>query len=78
MALEKSQRLEKSMPPKLEDDVPTERVHIVAPETWVRRVDEWRRKHPKLPNRSEAIRLLVDLSLQAEQGAAEDKQKSEP
>jgi hypothetical protein len=28
-------------------------------------IDEWRRKQPDLPNRSEAIRRLVDLALGA-------------
>jgi hypothetical protein len=51
------------MPPRLDPDSPTEKVQILAPKTlWVR-VDEWRRKHPDLPNRSEAIRLLLLLAL---------------
>jgi hypothetical protein len=32
----------------------------VPPEFW-RTVDEWRRRQPDLPNRSEAIRRLVEL-----------------
>jgi hypothetical protein len=28
-------------------------------------IDEWRRKHPDLPSRSEAIRQLVQLGLKA-------------
>jgi hypothetical protein len=35
-----------------------------SPET-VRLVDDWRRKEPDLPNRSEAIRRLVELGLKA-------------
>ena len=34
------------------------------PET-VRLVDEWRRAHPDLPGRPEAIRRLVELGLKA-------------
>lgn len=54
------------MPPKLEEDSETERVQIVAPSSWVQRVEEWRRKQPRIPSKSEAIRLLVDQALAAE------------
>jgi len=55
------------MPPKLEDGAPTERIQIVAPASWVDRVEEWRRKQkPRMPNRSEAIRILVDQALAAD------------
>jgi metal-responsive CopG/Arc/MetJ family transcriptional regulator len=37
---------------------------------FLRRVDDWRRKQPALPSRSEAIRYLVDAAL-----AHADKQK---
>jgi hypothetical protein len=30
----------------------------------MRAIDEWRRKQPDLPSRSEAIRRLIDLALQ--------------
>lgn len=32
---------------------------------FLQRVDEWRRKQPDLPNRSEAVRLLVERGLEA-------------
>jgi hypothetical protein len=51
------------MPPRLEKDVPTDRIQIIAPRSWIRRIDEWRRHQPDLPNRSQAIRKLVDLAL---------------
>lgn len=54
------------MPPKLQDGVATERVQIVAPASWIELVDEWRRRQPKIPSRSEAIRLLVDIGLKAD------------
>lgn len=54
------------MPPKLEDGVVTERIQIVAPTTWVERLEEWRRKQPRIPNKSEAIRILVDQALEQE------------
>ena len=48
------------LPPKLEDGVATERVQIIAPQSWLEHVEEWRRKQPKIANRSDAIRQLVD------------------
>jgi hypothetical protein len=54
-----------TMPPKLDRDSETERVQIVAPGSWIRRVEEWRRAQAKIPSRSEAIRHLVDLALAA-------------
>ncbi len=53
------------MPPKLDPSGPTERIQLVAPPDWVKRLDEWRRVQPKIPNRSEAIRYLVDAALNA-------------
>jgi hypothetical protein len=54
------------VPPKLEAESETERVQIVAPASWVERVEEWRRKQPRIPSRSEAIRILVDQAIAAE------------
>ncbi|SFN77715.1 hypothetical protein SAMN05216573_12147 [Bradyrhizobium sp. Rc3b] len=51
------------MPPKLEDE--TKRLNMVAPASWVKKIDDWRRQQPDLPNISEAIRRLVDLGLDA-------------
>ena len=39
------------------------RVQIVAPDDWIRRVDEWRRQQPVIPSRSEAIRRLADAGI---------------
>lgn len=50
------------MPPKLEDE--TRRLNMVAPVSWVKKIDDWRRQQPDLPNISEAIRRLVDLGLE--------------
>ncbi|GGD38274.1 hypothetical protein GCM10011335_46250 [Aureimonas glaciei] len=52
-----------SMRPKLEADSETGRIQIVAPASWLARVEEWRRSQPKIPSRSEAIRVLVDQAL---------------
>jgi hypothetical protein len=37
-----------------------ERVQIVAPKSWVKMVDEWRKKQPENINRSEAIRIMAE------------------
>ena len=52
-----------TMPPRLEPETPTDRVQIVAPRTWIAKIDEWRRQQPDIPNRSEAIRRLVEQAL---------------
>lgn len=54
------------MPPKLDPDGEAKRLNIVAPASWVRKVDDWRRAQPDLPNASEAIRRLVEAGLKAE------------
>lgn len=52
------------MPTKLDEDFETERVPLVAPRSWIRRVDEWRRTQNKIPSRADAIRQLVDAGLE--------------
>lgn len=54
------------MPPKLDETSDTERVQIVAPASWVARVEEWRRAQIKIPSRSDAIRQLVERGLKAD------------
>lgn len=61
------------VPPKLEDDSTTERIQIVATARWSKRVDDWRRKHPDMPNKSAAIRMLVEQALDAEDVCNEKK-----
>lgn len=58
---------QKKMPPKLDPDGEPKRLNIVAPVSWVRKVDDWRRAQPDLPNASEAIRRLVEAGLEATQ-----------
>jgi hypothetical protein len=50
------------MPTKLDDEV--QRLQMVVPVKWAKKVDEWRRREPDLPNLSEAIRRLVDMGLE--------------
>lgn len=57
------------MPPKLDEKSPTERVQIVTTAVWMERVEEWRRRQPKIPSKSEAIRILVDMALAGEKQA---------
>jgi hypothetical protein len=51
------------MSEKLDDEV--QRLNMVVPTKWVKRVDDWRRKEPDLPNLSEAIRRLVEMGLES-------------
>jgi hypothetical protein len=39
-------------------------------EGWSR-IDEWRRRQPDLPNRTEAVRRLIEIALKAEQKPGE-------
>jgi Arc/MetJ-type ribon-helix-helix transcriptional regulator len=41
----------------------TARLEIRFPVEFLRAVDQWRRKQDDLPNRSEAVRRLVELGL---------------
>jgi hypothetical protein len=53
-----------------------QRLNLIAPLDWLKRIDAWRRHQPDLPSRSEAIRRLVDLGLEA--GERRDKSKPKP
>ena len=54
-----------SVPAKLDPDAETKRINMMAPITWLRKIDDWRRQQPDLPNISEAIRRLVEIGLKA-------------
>jgi hypothetical protein len=47
----------------------TERKQIVATPRWVARIEEWRRRQPRIPTWSEAVRILVERALDAEGSA---------
>jgi len=51
------------MPKKLDDEIA--RIHMVVPAAWAKKVDDWRRREPDLPNLSEAIRRLVEMGLES-------------
>jgi len=48
------------MPPEKKFDA---QIHLTIATKMLKRVDEWRAKQPDVPNRSEAIRRLVDIGL---------------
>ncbi|MBR0848798.1 hypothetical protein JQ543_13680 [Bradyrhizobium diazoefficiens] len=51
------------MPPKMDDD-DLQHIGFLVPVKLKNKIDDWRRKQPGLPNRSTAIRALVEQSLQ--------------
>jgi hypothetical protein len=51
------------MPAKLDEEI--QRLNLVAPTSWVKKIDDWRRREPDLPNLSEAIRRLVEMGLES-------------
>jgi len=50
-----------------------QRLNLIAPVDWLKRIDAWRRHQPNLPTRSEAIRRLVELGLDAAAKQAKPK-----
>lgn len=51
------------MPPKLDKDVPSGRINVIASETLLQRVEEWRATQRPIPNKSEAARMLIERGL---------------
>jgi hypothetical protein len=47
------------------DELKDLRIPVMMAPTDVAAIDEWRRKQPDLPSRSEAIRRLVEIGLRA-------------
>jgi hypothetical protein len=47
------------------DPMKDQRIPVMMSAEEVEAIDEWRRKHPDLPSRSEAIRQLVAGGLRA-------------
>lgn len=42
-----------------------DRHQVIIPPELVSRIDDWRRQQPEIPNKSEAIRCLVEIGLAA-------------
>jgi len=55
------------------DHVYSNRLELRATDSWLHRVDEWRRKQTDIPSRAEAIRRLVELGLKAKSDVAANK-----
>jgi hypothetical protein len=55
-----------------------QRLQLIAPVDWLRRIDAWRRHQPNLPSRSAAIRELVAQALDAAESSKGDKPKAKP
>jgi hypothetical protein len=51
------------MPPKLDAHVKS--LHVIVPVALMRKIEDWRRQQPGLPNVSEAVRQLLEQSLDA-------------
>jgi hypothetical protein len=41
----------------------TERFEMRVPASFLKTIDDWRRRQPELPSRAEAIRRLVEIGL---------------
>lgn len=40
------------------------RLEMRVDESWLKRIDDWRRKQDEIPSRAEALRRLTDIGLQ--------------
>ena len=60
------QILEADVPPKLDKDVPSGRINVIASETLLQRVEEWRATQRPIPNKSEAARMLIERGLDSD------------
>ena len=54
------------VPRKLDQNSDSEKFLLVVPSATLERIDEWRRKQPDIPNRSEAMRRLMGHALDAD------------
>jgi hypothetical protein len=63
MMSKKARKIGEQMPHKLDDEI--QRLNMVVPTAWVKKVDDWRRREADLPNLSEAIRRLVEMGLES-------------
>ncbi len=52
-----------AMVKRLDETSKTVRIQVVATDAWLARVEEWRRRQMVIPNRSNAIRQLVEAGL---------------
>lgn len=62
-----------SMPPKLADE--TQRINLLAERKWLNKIDDWRKQYEWPPTRSDAIRQLVDIGVEALANGYKPKRK---
>ena len=55
----------------MSDSLRDQRIHLMMTAAELRSIDEWRRREPDLPGRSEAIRRLVRLGIKVAAPARE-------
>jgi hypothetical protein len=55
------------MPPKIDDESPSVRLQVIVPASMVERLEEWRRRHRRIPSTSEAIRLFIERGLEEDE-----------
>jgi hypothetical protein len=54
------------IPPMKQKTLKTERLNLAAEPEFIRKLDEWRRKQPDIPSRSEALRRTSLKTLDAD------------
>ena len=54
-----------AMVQRYQDEMMERRIQANMPESMILDIDDWRRRQPDVPNRSEAIRRLVEIGLRA-------------
>ena len=64
MAASGCKKRNESMPPKLDAKSATERVHFMAPQSLLDRIMEWRAAQRPVATQSDALRRLVEESLE--------------
>jgi hypothetical protein len=64
------------MPKALDERAKSKAMQLIFTPSWMARVNDWRRAQPSNPNISAAIRMLVDLAIDA--GLKEPAPKPKP
>ncbi|MGW8787119.1 hypothetical protein [Heyndrickxia sporothermodurans] len=55
------------VPPRLDKEAPSGRINVIATETLLQRIEEWRATQRPIPTKSEAARILIEKALDAEE-----------
>lgn len=59
------------MSSKLDENSPTERLHLMVPRSLLSRVNKWRGRQDPIPTQSAAIRMLLERALEIVEDEAE-------